>query len=287
MTGQHDRMVPLRGSYWRLTLAAPLMLIILGARADTGTGAASSDPAAGMVLTFDEEFKDFSVSAHGGATRWMAHTPGNKDFGAAAFADPEGADDPFAVSDGVLRIRAAKSGGRWKSGLLASADPHGRGFSQQYGYFEIRAKFPPGPGTWPAFWLLSTAPLTGAGSDEAEIDVVEQYGHAPTKLYSTFHLWQAGKDHGGVSVHPETVGDMTSDFHSYGVKWDEATIAFYFDGQEYWRLKTPEAARTPMLMMVDLALGGGWPTDKVPDPSDMYVQRVRAYQFPNRIGAGR
>jgi hypothetical protein len=29
--------------------------------------------------------------------------------------------------------------------------------------------------------------------------------------------------------------------------------------------------------MVDLALGGGWPIDKTPDPSVMQVDYVRAY----------
>jgi beta-glucanase (GH16 family) len=241
-----------------------------------------ADPASEMVMTFDEEFNDLSVSAGGPGTRWTAHTPNHKDFGSAAFANPEGPDNPFSVSNGVLRIRASKSDGKWKSGLLASIDPQGHGFSQRYGYFEMRAKMPSGAGTWPAFWLLSTAAVTDPGTVAPEIDVVEEYGHNPTTLFTAVHLWQAdGKDHSGMAVHPEAVADMTADFHVYGVKWDANNITFYFDGREHWTVKTPDEARVPMFLFVDLALGGGWPIDKAPSPADMYVDYVRAYQFPD------
>jgi len=55
---------------------------------------------------------------------------------------------PFTLEGGILRIEARKNDkGKWESGLLASADGNGRGFSQQYGYFEMRAKLPKGPGS--------------------------------------------------------------------------------------------------------------------------------------------
>ena len=48
----------------------------------------------------------------------------------------------------------------------------GKGFSQQYGYFEIAVQFPPGPGTWPGFWMLPVNRTANHG----EIDILEQYG---------------------------------------------------------------------------------------------------------------
>ena len=112
-------------------------------------------------LVFNDEFdKPLDVSAWGPNTRWIAHTPWKGDFGDAAFNDPA-PDHPFTVKDGVLRIEArrmkhALPGVRpWRSGLLASNDPNGRGFSLQYGYFEICAKLPDSKGVWPAFWLSS------------------------------------------------------------------------------------------------------------------------------------
>ena len=110
-----------------------------------------------LQMTFREDFDDtLSVSPWGPNTRWIAHTPWAGDFGDAAFADPRLGVFPFTLEGGILRIEARKNDkGKWESGLLASADSSGRGFSQQYGYFEMRAKLPKGPGVWPAFWLGS------------------------------------------------------------------------------------------------------------------------------------
>jgi hypothetical protein len=33
-----------------------------------------------------------------------------------------------------------------------------------------------------------------------------------------------------------------------------------------------------MMLLLNLALGGGWPIDKTPNSSFMYVDYVRAYQ---------
>jgi hypothetical protein len=97
----------------------------------------------GYRLTFDEDFKDseLSVSAWGPDTRWIAHTPYAGDFGDARFADPT-KGFPFTVENGILRIEARKANGKWQSGLLSSVDRKGDGFSQKYGYFEMRARMP-------------------------------------------------------------------------------------------------------------------------------------------------
>ncbi len=132
-----------------------------------------------LQMTFREDFDDtLSVSPWGPNTRWIAHTPWAGDFGDAAFADPRLGVFPFTLEGGIFRIEARKNDkGKWESGLLASADGNGRGFSQQYGYFEMRAKLPKGPGVWPAFWLGSIVDKTAPAS--VEIDVLEFYGHSP------------------------------------------------------------------------------------------------------------
>jgi hypothetical protein len=115
----------------------------------------------GFEVTFSEDFDgELDVSPWGPGTRWIAHTPWDGDFGDAAFADPvEGF--PFTIEKGILRIEARKDDSlkdkwnrKWAAGLLSSNDPKGNGFSQQYGYFEMRAKLPAGAGVWPAFWLM-------------------------------------------------------------------------------------------------------------------------------------
>lgn len=231
----------------------------------------------GYRVTFDEDFnaRDLSVSAWGPGTRWIAHTPYAGDFGDASFADPE-PGFPFVIEHGVLRIEARKTNGKWRSGLLASVDSKGRGFSQKYGYFEMRARFPKGPGTWPAFWLLGVPKLTDRSATGIEIDVVEQYGVHPNALHTTVHLWYPDEKH-RADGRAFVIGGMEEDFHRYGVMVQPDFTVFYFDGVELRRISTPEEAKVPLYMLIDLALGGGWPIDQTPSPSCLYVDYVRAY----------
>ena len=135
-------------------------------------------------LVFDENFVTLDVSGRGPGTRWIAHTPWNGDFGDALFVDPT-PDFPFMLENGILRIEARKGDdGIWRSGLLSSTDPSGQGFQMQYGYFEMRAKMPPGPGVWPAFWLI----YNRSPESSLEIDVVEYYGLTPDSYRSVLKV---------------------------------------------------------------------------------------------------
>lgn len=229
----------------------------------------------GYRLTFNEEFNDLSISAWGPGTRWIAHTPGHSDFGDAAFTDP--ADGfPFTAESGILRIEAAKKEGRWRAGLIASVDDKGNGFSQKYGYFEMRARFPKGLGTWPAFWLLGVPAVTNKSLPNIEIDVVEHYGVMPNALCATLHVWGPGNKHVAQGTAFLAPG-MAEDFHRYGIMVEPKEITWYFDGIEIWRQPSPEAAHVPLYLLVNLAMGGGWPIDQATSPSYMYVDYVRAY----------
>jgi beta-glucanase (GH16 family) len=251
-------------------------LILLAARS---VGFSAPPPALDLSayhLTFAEEFDDLSVSAWGPDTRWIAHTPWNGDFGDAQFSEPT-PGFPFTVENGVLRIEARKGpDGKWRSGLLASTDPKGVGFSQQFGYFEMRAKFPAGAGVWPAFWLVANRdPDTSA-----EIDIVEHYGIAPDKYESVIHVWSKegrGRQYQDLVRHSVPAGSLYDDFHTYGAEVGPDWTIFYFDRREMGRSKTPPEHHHPMFLLVNLALGGGWPTDQTPNPSYMYIDYIRAY----------
>ena len=214
--------------------------------------------------------------------RWTAHTPWNGDFGDARFTDP-GPDGPFAVKDGRLEITAKRGAdGHWRSGLIAAADSTGAGTGVQYGYFEARMKFPPGPGTWPAFWLASLKPA----NDQApgvEIDAVEYYGHSDARFSSALHVWYKGADRALTrqSVHRTDVaaGSLVADFHNYGVRVAPDKITYYFDGALIWSQDTPPELKQPLYPLVNLALGSGFPIDHTPDPSVLSIEYVRVYAF--------
>jgi len=152
---------------------------------------------AGFHLTLDERFTSLSISdsTTGDGARWYAR---NKE---CCMATTDGTDtamagvltrhNPFSLIDGGgLNIRLQKHGNSWTSGVLTSVDSSGNGFSQQYGYFEMKAKFPPGENTWPAFWLLNTASKKHA-APEGEIDIVEYIANPSFRNYvaTTLHDW--------------------------------------------------------------------------------------------------
>jgi beta-glucanase (GH16 family) len=246
---------------------------------------AQATPPPGYKLVFDEEFSGpLGVSNWGlPKAKWMAHTPYAGDFGNAWFTGPNepGIPSPFSVKEGVLTIKAyqdSKNKNHWRSGLLSSVDTHGKGFSVALGYFECRMKLPEGAGVWPAFWL---AGVTGVDrhrtANAAEIDVLEEYGVDATIAHQHVHVW---KPQGGESYsvgNSSKLQGMTTGFHDYGCQIAKDFIRFYFDGQQIWQTPTPPEALEPLYVMVDLALGGGWPIDKTPNPSFLDVKYIRVY----------
>jgi hypothetical protein len=263
-----------------VALAAPLA--VCASCSPGSAGAAEQLDLCVYELHFADEFDDLAIAPRKleNGARWTAHTPWNGDFGDAIFSDPR-PDRPFAISKGVLRITARRDEkGRWRSGLIAAADGSGAGHGVQYGYFEARMKFPSGPGTWPAFWLMSLQPAQQ--TPKIEIDVVEYYGHMADKYFVTGHVWYGGEDkhrtrRDGKRLSVPT-GSLTSGFHRYGVRVDAKHITYFLDGEAMWQQPTPEEHRAPLYPLVNLALGSGYPIDKTPDPSTLEVDYVRVYR---------
>lgn len=212
---------------------------------------------------------------------WGARNLGQGEL--EAYASPQNRLNPFSTDTAGLTItarrippawRSAFGGREYASGLLTSY----RLFRQRYGYFEIRARFPAGKGLWPAFWLapanLSWPP---------EIDVVEMLGNRPDRLNVTLHRRdrRGGDRPTGFVV---TVPNMTHRFHTYGALWTPHYVAWYFDGHRV-AFTRADRVRTPMYLLVNLAVGGDWGGD--PDaatkfPARMVVAYVRAFRLPGQ-----
>ena len=245
-------------------------------------------------LVFSDEFGSLAISAHGpiGGTagsspRWTAHTPWNGDFGSAAFGDL-GKGGPFALSPEGLRITASRDDtGHWHSGLIAGADAAGHGAiaggGVRYGYFEARMKLPPGPGTWPAFWLMSLAPAHSP-APAVEVDVIEYYGHATDRYQAALHVWYRGKDQPRsrhrLQSNPVSDGALVGRWHDYGVAVGSSAIIWYLDHAEVWRQPTPPELTGPLYPLVNLALGSGYPVRNTPNPSVLGLRSVRIWRDP-------
>jgi len=266
----------------RLTFVGVSLAIILAQSAE------ATPP--GYKLVFDEEFNGPLEVASGkgwgpmvAPLKWIAHTPYAGDFGNAYFTGPsENArtPDPFSISNGVLTIQAYQDpaiNNHWRSGLLSSVDPSGNGFSLALGYWECRMMLPSGQGVWPAFWLDGVAGINKKRTTNSpEIDILEAFGLDMTVAHHYVHVWTpGGKDVWGVGLTTTGV-NLANAWHTYGCLVNADYIHFFFDGLEVSKTPTPSEARLPLYVMVDLALGNGFPVD-IPSPTKMYVDYVRVY----------
>lgn len=183
----------------------------------------------------------------------------------------------FSVKNGILTITANRTanpflyGYKYTSGLITTEPT----FTQTYGVFEIRAKFPKGKGFWPAFWLLPVDK-----SWPPEIDILEILGHEPTKYYTTIHSNETGV-HTKSDIPVHIIPDSSAGFHNYAVEWGPQEIVFYFDDKEVGRRPTPSDLNKPCYLLLNLALGGDWagsPDVTTRFPGVMQVDYIRAYQ---------
>ncbi|WP_194902602.1 glycoside hydrolase family 16 protein [Quadrisphaera sp. INWT6] len=263
-----------------------------GVPASTPSSPAGSSPPQGTTLVYADDFDaPLSVSESGWGTRYAAVKPepwGGSQFGDALFADPaRGAGTLATLPGGYLRVRAQPIGvlapqQTWgqqhAAGILSSQRFGGSGFSAQHGYFEARMLGAPGPGAWPAFWMLNSSSGTGrADGTAAEVDAVELYGHDTDATCHTTHSWGPAK--GGQKACGEQPLDWAAEWHTYGVRVLDGRADFFVDGRRVASLAELSHTDEPFFFMLDLATGGGWPVDLAAtgQTTDLYVDWVRVY----------
>ena len=242
----------------------------------------------GFRLTFDEEFDDLSVTSRGpngpGGSRWIAHTPYWGDYGEARFADPH-PGYPFTTDHGMLRIQARRDErGTWSTGFLSSVDTKGRGFAQAYGYFECRMRLPGGKATWPAFWIKGGEELRRKDGPLRTVPVyviAEHHGAEGNRIHTEWQVYTPEGPGPKMDV-SHAVPDVTDDFHTYGCLVEPDRVSWYYDRTELRSVPAPDGNDEPKYILVNLAMGGGWPLDDdTPDPAHMFVDYVKVYALPD------
>ncbi len=153
-------------------------------------------------------------------------------------------------------------------------------FDQAYGRFEARIEIPRGQGMWPAFWLLG-ADITSVGWPRCgEIDVMENIGREPDKVWGSMH---GPGYNGGNALHASYTlpggAAFADDFHVFAVEWEPAAVRWYVDGNLY-QTRTPKDLPAgqpwpfdhPFFIILNVAVGGGWPGS--PDSSTVFPQTM-------------
>jgi beta-glucanase (GH16 family) len=260
-----------------------------------GAAAAQSLPPpiakSGYVLTFADDFTTGSISSgsvYDGA-KWYNGTEqccmsDSTGLAGVMYPTPAGgrAIDPYVEKNGLtITLRKIKTAQTtvWTSGVMTSVDAAGAGFSMQYGYVQVVAKLPVGPGTWPAFWLLNTAQLQNQSS-VGEIDIMEQYGQFPMAFCTTLHDWTGGTTPFQSCPNVAPV-NLTAEYHKYGMWWTASTMRFYLDNRLLYSTPTPAVMNQPYYLLLDLGLGGGWPTGSTPNIDVLHIKSVEVFAPPS------
>jgi beta-glucanase (GH16 family) len=231
---------------------------------------------------------EFDANGLPDASRWSYDTAMNK----AGWYNREkqyysGARPENAMTqDGKLIITARKEQ------LSTQADWGGQSYTSSrlitqgkaewtYGFFEIRARLPCGKGTWPAIWMLGSQ---GNWPANGELDIMEQVGSDPTKVFSTVHT-TSGSGSNGVGGE-DHLTDMCTAFHNYQMLWTESDIRFAVDGKLHATYVNKGIGsgqwpfNAPQFLILNIAIGGdlGGPVDDSIFPVQMEVDYVRVYQ---------
>ena len=159
--------------------------------------------------------------------------------------------------------------------------------SWKYGRIEVKAKLPQGCGIWPAIWMMGDNRTTVGWPKCGEIDIMEFIGNHPKDIYGTIHYHDSiAKGH--QSNGSKIVGEkLDTDFHIYGIEWNEQTIDLYFDHKKYHSFAIDSAGkgsensfRKPFYLLINLAMGANWPgpIDDGVLPQQFVVDYVRIYQ---------
>ncbi len=194
--------------------------------------------------------------------------------------------------DGNLVIRALAADGtedcyygpcRYTSARLLTAGKVGAHF----GRVEVRLQVPAGAGLWPAFWMLGSNIDDVGWPAAGEIDVMENIGRQPNRLYGTIH----GPGYSGSANFGRTIDlpePLAADFHVFAVDWQPGRIAWSLDGQEYHRATPADVAPNAwpfdqeFFLLANLAVGGNLGGPVAPTtvfPAEYRIDYVRVYEL--------
>jgi beta-glucanase (GH16 family) len=191
-------------------------------------------------------------------------------------------DEDVLVEKGLLRLRSEQRSVEgdtppgaydYSSGMVSSHDK----FSFLYGYIEIRARFPGGPGVWPAFWLMPQSHQW-----PPEFDVAEYY--AGRKM---MHLGLCHGDFPEINWDSGANDDVAfeSGWHTYGLLWLPGRAVWTQNGVVKRETAGPHVPAIPMYIILSNGVSSrigpsGEPDGTTVFPNFFEVDSVRVWQAP-------
>lgn len=237
----------------------------------------------GRILTFEDNFDGNIIDG----TKWIYELGDlKKNNESQAYRKQN-----VSIEDGCLVITAKREdflSKHWTSGSITTEGK----FTQKYGRWEAKVKFPNLRGAFCAFWMKGASQINhydeyGERTVEGvqwpkcgEIDITETIpGNATT---AQANLWK----YSGGSFGAGRSGNIdSSQWHLYAVEWTNTGIEVSVDKTVYksWSFASysateMQAYHLPFFMIINMAVGasGGTPSGDV-NEMKMYVDWVRVY----------
>jgi hypothetical protein len=245
---------------------------------------------AGNVPTATAQYKWYASGNGFGATVSCCtgtNEPGNPSY------------DPYSlIPGGGLNITASARAGSWRTGLMSTVAGDGTGFKAKGGYWEGSFKFPAKqPGSWPAWWMLSSPNGNGNPPQTAEADIFEVFGTCGPQnngqynraIASTYHLWNMppnGQHEDGGHQDSMLDFDISADYHTYGLLWNHASVDIYVDRHLVYHNATPSVMQQPMYAIVNLAMNPCNDLAQATDPTVFSAKYIKIWTFPDVNGKG-
>lgn len=164
----------------------------------------------------------------------------------------------------------------------------------KFGRMEVRAKIPVSSGAWPAIWAKGYPETNGSWPACGEIDILEYYkksifanvAWANEKGTAIWRTVQTPFSH-----FTDRDSEWADKYHIWALEWDEESIRLYLDDEllnvtaqsrtfqtvgDY--CKDPYPFKTPMFILLNLALYAPDGIDESCFPLNYYVDYVRFFQ---------
>ncbi len=158
----------------------------------------------------------------------------------------------------------------------------------RYGRIDVRAKLPVGQGMWPAIWMLPTDNVYGGWPRSGEIDIMENIGSEPNRVFGTLHyghdFWRFTSRY----IEKESGPFFHEEFHVFSTIWNEDCIQMMVDGVPFGEpfsrsttLPTTWPFDQNFHLIMNVAVGGnlpGNPNGNTQFPQVLEVDYVRVFQ---------
>ncbi len=158
---------------------------------------------ADWALKWSDEFNGNSVdTAKWNVENWASSRNNELQF----YAPSDVYLEPARTPSGWLTLRSQKRS--YTSGAINSKNK----FTFTYGRIYVRARLPIGQGIWPAAWLLPQD-----GTWPPKLDIMENLGNAPTKIYGT--RWYGTSPNQQRDTGTFSGPNFNSGFHTFTLLW--------------------------------------------------------------------